>query len=66
MVGKPARAWQVFREAAQQQRVSVASALIVAVVLVGILRAPVRPVLAGCGAALAVLLARACRRLRSS
>lgn len=65
MIGRRAGARQVFREAVKEQRVSLACAITVAVVLVGIFRAPVGPVLVGCGAALAVLLAWACRRLLS-
>ncbi len=54
-----------FRKAVKRQRVALASALIVAVALVGIARAPAVPVFVGCGAAMLLLLVRTLRKLRS-
>jgi len=49
--------------AIKQQRVGLACALTVALVLVGFFHAPAKPVFFGCGAALVLLVALACRKL---
>ena len=53
---------RVLLAAVKQQRVGLACALTVALVLVGYLHAPAKPVFFGCGAALVLLVALACRK----
>ncbi len=54
-----------FGEAVRRQRLALAAALIVALALIGIARAPAVPVLVGCGAAMLLLLVRTFCKLRS-
>jgi hypothetical protein len=52
----------VFWKAVKQQRVALACAVTVAVVLVGVFKAPILPVIGGCVGAWVVMLARAHRK----
>jgi len=60
---RPAEVWKVVLEGIKQQRVSLACAITVAVLLVGVFHAPPLPVLLGCVAALGVLIVLAYRKL---
>ena len=53
-------------EALKQQRLVLASALTVAVVVVGLFHAPVGPTLAGCALAMVVIFLRTWLRLRTT
>jgi hypothetical protein len=53
-------------EALKQQRLVLACALTVAVVVVGLFHAPVGPTLAGCGLAMVLIFLRTWLRMRNS
>jgi len=58
--------WEGLFKAFKHERAALASALVVAVVLLGFLQAPTVPVLIGCGVAFGFFLVGAFRRLLSS